>query len=423
MIGDALDVRRALAAPGLLREFNDIGVLAAADVHVAARLAELAGEADEAVALAAALAVRAPRLGHVYVDLATIGETADGRRRRARRPVGAAVARAWRVGRGASRRARWSPSARRTRREPPAAARRLRPVPRPLLARGAPGRRRPARARRRRSRSTRPRLAAGLRPPVPGAAGRCGQRRAAATAVRRRFAVVAGGPGTGKTTTVARIVALLAEQAGAMPLVALAAPTGKAAARLEEAVHAEAASLDVAPDDPRRVAQPRRVDAAPAARLAAGQPQPVPARPRQPAPARRRDRRRDLDGVAVADGAADRGGAARGAARAGRRPGPARPRSRRAPCSATSSAPAAPARRPCSSTSTAGQEGIDAARAGDPRGRWRRGDRRAAPPGTTTSPGSPSTSATRRRSRALAPVRERRGRARRAEVIDAARDG
>ena len=61
----------------------------------------------------------------------------------------------------------------------------------------------------------------------------------------RRLAVVAGGPGTGKTTTVARIVALLAEQAAAAgappPLVALAAPTGKAAARLEEAVHDEAA--------------------------------------------------------------------------------------------------------------------------------------------------------------------------------------
>ena len=75
------------------------------------------------------------------------------------------------------------------------------------------------------------------------------QRMAAATAVLRRFAVVAGGPGTGKTTTVARIVALLAEQAAFAgdppPLIALAAPTGKAAARLEEAVHHEAAGLDV----------------------------------------------------------------------------------------------------------------------------------------------------------------------------------
>ena len=65
----------------------------------------------------------------------------------------------------------------------------------------------------------------------------------------RRLAVVAGGPGTGKTTTVARIVALLEEQALAAglapPLVALAAPTGKAAARLAEAVHEEAIRLDV----------------------------------------------------------------------------------------------------------------------------------------------------------------------------------
>jgi exodeoxyribonuclease V alpha subunit len=67
--------------------------------------------------------------------------------------------------------------------------------------------------------------------------------------VLRRLAVVAGGPGTGKTTTVARIVALLAEQSAAAgdppPLVALAAPTGKAAARLEEAVHEEAIELPV----------------------------------------------------------------------------------------------------------------------------------------------------------------------------------
>ena len=70
------------------------------------------------------------------------------------------------------------------------------------------------------------------------------QRMAAATAVLRPVSVVAGGPGTGKTTTVARVLALLDEQAvGAgrrPPLVALAAPTGKAAARLEEAVRGEA---------------------------------------------------------------------------------------------------------------------------------------------------------------------------------------
>ncbi len=73
------------------------------------------------------------------------------------------------------------------------------------------------------------------------------QRRAAAVAIRGHLGVVAGGPGTGKTTTVARILALLYDQALAAdsppPLVAMAAPTGKAAARLEEAVHAEASRL------------------------------------------------------------------------------------------------------------------------------------------------------------------------------------
>jgi exodeoxyribonuclease V alpha subunit len=51
--------------------------------------------------------------------------------------------------------------------------------------------------------------------------------------------VLAGGPGTGKTTTVARLLTLLHEQPGPSPRVALAAPTGKAAARLQEAVAAE----------------------------------------------------------------------------------------------------------------------------------------------------------------------------------------
>ena len=69
------------------------------------------------------------------------------------------------------------------------------------------------------------------------------QRDAAETALRRRFAVIAGGPGTGKTTTVARTLALILEQGD--PLIALAAPTGKAAARLTEAVHDEAAKLEV----------------------------------------------------------------------------------------------------------------------------------------------------------------------------------
>ena len=62
-------------------------------------------------------------------------------------------------------------------------------------------------------------------------------RAAARTAACRRLCVVSGGPGTGKTTVAAAIVALLVELRLAAPgRIALAAPTGKAAARLQEAV-------------------------------------------------------------------------------------------------------------------------------------------------------------------------------------------
>src|SRR5215211_6551210 len=73
---DPFDIGRARRCDRPLRQFNDARVLMAADVHVATRLAALAGEDDETVTLAAALAVRAPRLGHVHVDLASIRDTA-----------------------------------------------------------------------------------------------------------------------------------------------------------------------------------------------------------------------------------------------------------------------------------------------------------------------------------------------------------
>jgi exodeoxyribonuclease V alpha subunit len=275
---DRFDVRRVLRAPSaLLREFNEAGVLAAADVHVAARLCALSEERDEAVALAAAFAVRAPRLGHVHVDLATIRDTAtvdtdepvdlstlpwperwvervaacglvggplqlEGSRLyldrywREERAVAADLLALSREGadgvdvdvlaEGVDRLFDGSVDHVRVHEGPAEGSGRL-------FAEGG---------------DADDVLGAGLdRPPAGDTDGR--QRLAAAAAVLRRLAVVAGGPGTGKTTTVARIVALLAEQAAASgstpPLVALAAPTGKAAARLEEAVHAEAASLPV----------------------------------------------------------------------------------------------------------------------------------------------------------------------------------
>lgn len=62
------------------------------------------------------------------------------------------------------------------------------------------------------------------------------QRRAAAAALRSRFCVITGGPGTGKTRTISVILALLAEFSPEPPRVLLAAPTGKAAARMTEAL-------------------------------------------------------------------------------------------------------------------------------------------------------------------------------------------
>jgi exodeoxyribonuclease V alpha subunit len=72
------------------------------------------------------------------------------------------------------------------------------------------------------------------------------QRLAAAQAVRRKLAVISGGPGTGKTTTVVRLLAALLEQPGGAQLaIGLAAPTGKAAARMAEAIRNAKAALPV----------------------------------------------------------------------------------------------------------------------------------------------------------------------------------
>ena len=247
-----------LSPNGPLAQFNRTGVLLAADVHVALALARLGnnatggdtagGRTDETVTLAAALAVRAPRAGHVLVDLASVRTTVvageggeddlvplpwpdtdqwleqlsksalvttgpDMPGERPLRLVGSALylERYWRdEGR----------------------------VCDDLLAR---------------SRSAPIKvdevlLAHGLARLFPDDREGC-QATAAARSLQRLLSVVAGGPGTGKTTTVARILALLEEQAlavGGPPLlVGLAAPTGKAAARMVEAVHNEANRLDV----------------------------------------------------------------------------------------------------------------------------------------------------------------------------------
>ena len=249
---DALDVRRARRATGLVAEFNDAGVLAAADVHVARRLAELAGEENATVELAVALAVRAPRLGHVHVDLATISDTATVE---SDEPIDL-TGLPWPEASGWVAEVAASSGLVAVGEDEAAAS-----APLPLRLVGSWlyldrywREERQVAADLEALASSRPgdvlldSLHEGLARLFEGETdGR--QRLAAACAVLNRLAVVAGGPGTGKTTTVARIVALLCEQAAGAgadaPLVALAAPTGKAAARLEEAVHAEAVRLPV----------------------------------------------------------------------------------------------------------------------------------------------------------------------------------
>ncbi|MDD2270616.1 MAG: exodeoxyribonuclease V subunit alpha [Desulfuromonadaceae bacterium] len=72
------------------------------------------------------------------------------------------------------------------------------------------------------------------------------QREAARMALTHRFSVISGGPGTGKTATVARILALLLDLSGDVrPEITLAAPTGKAAMRLHQSILQAAERLDL----------------------------------------------------------------------------------------------------------------------------------------------------------------------------------
>ncbi|MBS7326550.1 MAG: exodeoxyribonuclease V subunit alpha [Thiopseudomonas sp.] len=84
---------------------------------------------------------------------------------------------------------------------------------------------------------------------VTPVAGNDWQKIACAMAASGNFTLITGGPGTGKTTTVVRLLALLQQQALAQdkpPLhIRLAAPTGKAAARLGESIGGQIAALPV----------------------------------------------------------------------------------------------------------------------------------------------------------------------------------
>jgi exodeoxyribonuclease V alpha subunit len=82
-----------------------------------------------------------------------------------------------------------------------------------------------------------------LFPPAPGEAVNW-QCVAAQAAVRQGFCVISGGPGTGKTHTLVLILALLLELERDRKLrIAVAAPTGKAAARIQDSIRTVKASL------------------------------------------------------------------------------------------------------------------------------------------------------------------------------------
>jgi exodeoxyribonuclease V alpha subunit len=215
---DPHDRRFALGAEGLLGGFNRAGVLEAADVHAASRIQALAEEPDAEAALALACAVRQLRHGSVCLDLAAL--IADPL------PHGPA----WPAG-------GW---ARRVAESRLATAGVLRvegdvvyldrywreecQVRDDLVARLAL---RPPHA-------DETRL--GALAPVLFPEGYDEQRAAALAAARGWTTVVTGGPGTGKTTAVAGLLALLADGTDRPLRIALTAPTGKAAARLQEAV-------------------------------------------------------------------------------------------------------------------------------------------------------------------------------------------
>ena len=74
------------------------------------------------------------------------------------------------------------------------------------------------------------------------------QKAAAASAVLQRLCVISGGPGTGKTTTVVKLLAALQQMADGQLVIRLAAPTGKAAARMSESIRKAKPGLALADD-------------------------------------------------------------------------------------------------------------------------------------------------------------------------------
>jgi len=239
------------AVTSVLSSFEQAGLIHFADRHIAVTLAQLVGEQSPAVVLAAALASRAPRFGHVAVDLSTVAATAIAETA---------------VDHGVDHKADpfWP--------EPEAWIAQVKSSPLVSVlndARSTPDLGAPlilvgsllylqkywvyerSVAEQLIERSGRDHATGQANHTLTVASqlltgdGSEDQLRAVAAGLSRGLTVLVGGPGTGKTTTVAALVAeILSRISGDQTLaVALAAPTGKAAARLGEAFAAAAGSL------------------------------------------------------------------------------------------------------------------------------------------------------------------------------------
>lgn len=253
----------------LARPFVEAGVLRRAEVHAVALVAPRFGEHDPERLLGLAFAVRAPRLGHAGVDLARVAESIDdelGAGARGSVQVASAgrdaatdpAALPWPELEGWMDRCAASPMVGRTEdRSRPFALQelgdgRLLSTRRMLREQERLAQALWARARLEAPRGARladvDRTLAALFPGDPS--GEAAQ--ALRLAEARLLAVVIGGPGTGKTYSVTRLLAaLVSEERENAPLrIELAAPTGKAAVRMHEAI---AEALDPASGAPLRL--------------------------------------------------------------------------------------------------------------------------------------------------------------------------
>ncbi len=221
---DAYDPRLHLGATdGLLSTFNRDGFLTAGDVHLAERVGELGGEPDELVRFAVACAGAVLRRGSVGVHLEEIRAVAPDLPWPDADQWRAALEQSPLVEAGVLRLDQDLVYLDRYHRLETQ-------VFEDLAGRvSSPGEEPPG--------------LTGVLDRVFPPKGYDEQRAAVAAAVTRNTTVLTGGPGTGKTTTVARLLAVLAAVAERPLSIALAAPTGKAAAQLQESVTRQAADL------------------------------------------------------------------------------------------------------------------------------------------------------------------------------------